>query len=505
MTCRIKDIVTDENEARVNKAFDKAKQYQEDLKSAGQRSVDELKALKSSGQQFAVNTKDAAVNAYLNMNWRTKRPDLTLLFELVLLIVLAVILYHTWPFLTGRAKPGFSKAQFNRAMKLPETAFSIEELAKVNLEVKALSDYAGYFKNNPYSMANSGIKDLLVSVAILPFLIFFIQFVLPPFVFLYILWFMWRYWPYVFAAGWGWFVAMYSYFTTLAEGKLGCKWYIRFVTGWDCETPDFYEYYSNWKREYIDMPVYYEKLAYVQKYFWAKTEYIEKPWRKYVVLPLERYKIKAEYAKKIYLERSIEVFLKKLRDMYPQYYTMPRDQFYQWLLGNNKQMAHMYQDAMLTKDKLAGRPFRGQTDDGEDCDCPGEDTPVSVVTASLQEQKDDAIHDVSMLVNTTHKLFNGVQRAAELTAPSCENVDKVINNRKSIASSILVTLVVACIVMYVYSSVYGAPVWVMSVLAPTSQYVMRGANVVASGQSYWSLPLLYGGVFVSLMLLVRFY
>ena len=136
--------------------------YGIELAQAGQKAAHDIANIKPEAKR-RLREK---VDAYTTMSWRRRRPDLALLVEILLLLVILVIIYYSLPYLTGKVKPGFTQEQFSAATKIPETAYSIEELAKVDLEVRALKDYAAYFNSNPYSLKNSGIYDLFVSVAL---------------------------------------------------------------------------------------------------------------------------------------------------------------------------------------------------------------------------------------------------------------------------------------------------------------------------------------------------
>ena len=492
--CRTRDRISKSNKTVADRIKKQISDYKNDLVASGRKGLEDMSKFRARSAKELKDTKDNIANTYLGMRWRRKRPDVTLLAEIMLVVFLAIILYYVWPYITGSAKPGFSKAQFLRATKIPETAFSIEELAKVNLEVKALHDYAGFFKSDPYSMTNSGVYDLMVSTAIFPLVMFFIQFVLPPFVVGYIVWFIIRFWPYVIRAAWGWFIAMYRYFTRLIQGKLGCKWYIRMVTGWSCNSPNFYQYFVTWRRRYIDMPIYYEKLRYIQKYYWAKRVYYEIPYRKYITLPYKRYKVKAKFAKRVYVDRSIEVFLKKLRDMYPQYYTMPRDEFYKWLLSNNKHLAGTYAKAMQAKAQIEGRPYRSITEQGKQCTCPATKTPLRALKKSLQKQKERGADDLDNLIKVTNKIYDKANAISDAVDPDCGKVDTVIKHRKSIAGTVLICIVVTLIALYMYSAYFGTPVWLKLITVPAGQYVSQGTSLVLRGKLYYSIPLLYLGL-----------
>ena len=502
--CKAKKIVSKQNKAISDKLTDQVSTYKNQLKVSGAAGLQKISQARAEAAQAVKKGRAKVTGAYLNMPWRKKRPDVTLLAELALVLALAAILYYCWPYLTGTAKAGFSKEQFQRAAKLPETAFSVEELAKVKLEVKAFQDYAAYFKNNPYSLANNGIYDLMVSVAILPFIMFFVQFVLPPLVLAYIIWFIIRFWPYVFSAMWGWFLALYDYFTSLVQGKVGCKWYIKMVTGWSCRSVNFYDYVVRWRRRYIDIPIYYEKLSYVRRFQQARDEYYTKPLRKYVTLPIKRYGIKAQYAKKLYVDRSVDVFLKELAATYPQYYTMPKAEFYKWLLGQNKHLAGMYVKAVRTKEQIEGRSYKSLTKSGKACTCPGSKTPVKVLTQALDQQADEGKADVDTLVKATQQTYDKINKVAEATDPDCGKIDAVIENRRGISMGALGGICAGLLVCYMISSYFGTPVWLKRIITPTQQYVLRGASVVASGNSYFSLPILYLSLAVVSFVLIRF-
>jgi len=264
------------------------------------------------------------------------RPDIVFLAVIGFALISAFALYGLAPYFQTVAPPIYTATQLEMAKNLPESAFTLDEISKVDLEVKGLESHASYFTSNPYSLANSGIYDLLLSVAILPLVMFFIMFVLPPLILAYGIWFMLRFWPYVMHASWGWFLAMYSYFNDLIQGKLGCKWYIRMVTGWRCRNPNFNTYVTTWRRRYVDRPVYEERLKYMQTFVWAKRKFYDIPLEKYINLPLKKLMLTLKYAKKIYIDRAFDIFLKTLKKNYPIYYERPRDEFYNWLLEKNK-------------------------------------------------------------------------------------------------------------------------------------------------------------------------
>lgn len=498
-TCKARKEIANYHTSVANKLTTKIGDIKRSLSDGGKKGIQDIKKVKKRAQSALDDKKNKLKNMYLGQSWRSKRPDVTLFVEVVFMIILAVIMYYAWPYITGTVKPAFNKEQFSKAAKLPESAFNINDLAKVNAEAQSLRDYAGFFKSDPYSPANSGVYDLMVNVAIMPMIIFFVQFVLPPFVIAYLIWFIVKFWPHVFAALYGWLVAMYKYFTKLIQGKVGCKWYIRMVTGWKCSSPNFYQYYVNWRRRYIDRPIYYEKLKYIKRYHAARNKYYIVPWRKYITIPRRRYKVKAEFAKKLYVDRAIEVFLKKLRAMYPQYYTMPRNEFYKWLLGNNRHAAGMYAKAIQAKAQIEGKTYRSLTKNGKQCTCPGTKTPYKMVKNTVNKQVKKAISDVDGLISATNKIYDTVTAVKTHTTPTCATTDKVINNRRVIAGTTISVIIISIIALYLFSSTYGTPSWLKNIISPTKKYIVRGMSLVSIGNSYWSLPLIYLAAFVAVL------
>ena len=375
------------------------------------------------------------------------RPDLVFLAHVLVFIVALIIVFLALPYVTGTVKVGFNQEQFIKATKLPASAYNLEEMAKVNMNVKAFTDHKAYFNDGgPYSDVNSGLKDLTRANTAIPMLVFFLQFVLPPLALGYIIWFVYTYFKYVYQAAWGWFLTLYDYFTTLIEGRLGCKWYIRFVTGWDCETPQFGAYVARWKKKYIDQPVYYEQLKYIAEYKAAKEKYITAPFKSYISDPLNRTLIKAEYLQKVYIDRTFEVALKKIRDSYNN------STVFNWsrLLGN----VH----GGLTKDMLT-KGYESNTITGDTCECPA---TIDTIDGKISQIKDTAAH----LSDTATDAKETIAATIKDMPRSCDIAEATINNRASLMGSLLLLIILMFIIGYVYTWTYGTPVIVKNLISP---------------------------------------
>ena len=266
---------------------------------------------------------------------RIDNPDISLLIEIVAICSFCLLLYFIWPYLSADNSIIFSKADLLDAKNIPSNSFSVGEMTKINNEVDALSKYFEYFKSAPYSLESQGIPELARGVIFLPIIAFVATFVVPPIIALYILWFVFKYWKMVIEATWGWFVMMYEYGTGLIEGKLGCKWYIKMVTGWGCHSPSFQTYFDEWRKTYIEVPAYHEKLAYVDKYTATKAKYISIPKLKYIDTPLDQLDAEGTYLKELAIDRTGSGFLRNLAKLHNVLYEKPRDQIYKWIINDN--------------------------------------------------------------------------------------------------------------------------------------------------------------------------
>jgi hypothetical protein len=481
LVCQLNDVIA-------QKASEKAKAMQSGLNDKvtqlRQSITAQHEALKSSITEKTAelkSQKDKAVAGVSQLysstpiaEWRSARPDLTLLVEITLLVIILMMLYSVWPYLSAANSHIFSKEQYLRASMLSESDYSINELGKIKTELQALTDYFKYFDSPPYSPENQGIYDLNKGVIFLPIISFVIIYIVPPFVILYIIWFIWNYWRYVIAAVWGWFLMLYHYGSKLVECKLAEKWYIRMVTGWGTGCPDFGQYFNAWRRQYVDIPVYYEKLKYIQEYYAAKLKYYTIPKRYYIDLPRERYKIKTQYLEKVYVDRATEVFLKKLVDWYHTYYELPRDELYRYLLGSDKNLKNIVTKADQTQKQVRGLAYTSTTPSGSTCTCPGMQTPMKIVGEMVSTDINLAKDDLQTAVQKVKQLYDNihaVRQKPRVHLSACQMADKVVNNRNQIYFGVIGAILLFFLLLYGYTSVYGTPNWFYSIIAPTWQFV----------------------------------
>ncbi len=415
------------------------------VKTAGENAIKDITERGRSKYKFLNSTLSGLDALYSFISGaKSTRPDLIFFRNVLIFLAAVVIVYYALPRLSGSANVGFSKEQFDKATKLPQTAFNIEEQAKVNMEVKAFEDHRKFFDDGgAYDPKNAGVHEIGRTAVALPMLVFFLQFVLPPLAIGYIVWFVLTYWRYVIAALWGWFEAMYSYFTTLIQGRLGCKWYIKWVTGWKCRSPVFSEYVVAWRKKFIDGPVYAEKIKYINQYYAAKERYVTKPYKKYIDDPIERRKINAEYAKLVAADRTVEVILKKSRDTY--------DSNQGWF-GSNNLLSRAYGSLFGTVKTVPDELINGYdstTITGEECKCPG----------------------AKQAVNKAADMIGKIAPSTQPVVPTvhlCDKADKIINNKASITGTLIVIILAVLIGVYYYTWTFGTPVFVKNLISHTN-------------------------------------
>jgi hypothetical protein len=299
-----------------------------DIASVRARAVNDLKNFKVRTEGKIIKTPFGGVYRYFKL-----RPDVTFLLAVIAVLVGAIMVYQFLPYFKSNT-PKYTTEQITRASKLTMNDFTVKELATAELKTAATKAHRSMFVSRPYSLENSGVYSMVKGSAILTIVIFFLMYILPFLLIAYGIWFIIRYFPYVWAAAWGWFVAMYKYFSTKIEGTLGCKWYIRLAMGWRCRrNVNFMDYFNAWKRQYIDRPVYIESLNYLKFYIRGKRKYIEEPYERYIRVPLETTLVYLKYLKRIYIDRVMAVLLGKLRSLNGKYVQKPREEFYYDKLG----------------------------------------------------------------------------------------------------------------------------------------------------------------------------
>jgi hypothetical protein len=194
---------------------------------------------------------------------RHDRPDLFFILELLILFFLGFSLYH-WVSLFAYLANNASD-YITRDWTISDITY--EQLQHVEDVQQAWMDwYKFFYRQDPYSPEVMGDSYIELGNLIRPFITFFIFYIAPSMVVGYIVWFFIKYYTYVIAAIWGWYVMLYTYVCKKIECKLAEKWYIRFVTGWKKCSPSFSKYIMEWYRRFIQRPLREQQIGYLKTY-----------------------------------------------------------------------------------------------------------------------------------------------------------------------------------------------------------------------------------------------
>ncbi len=524
MTCKLRD--------KMSSLITKAKNYKKQKSPAPPASTtsttntlsnmlnQKTKALKEkavSAQNEAIAKLDQQLNDLENKSMNTityylsqifgSSPDVIFFVEVVLVILLLILFIKMLPRLNGLFKKTlpYSDAEFQEAQNLPMSSFTVGEMAKVNMEVKSLDDYLAYFSRNPCELESSGAMDLQRASAILPFIMFFIQYMMPPLVIGYIIWFIIKFWPFVIDAIYGFAAALYDYFTTKIENKLGCRWYIRMITGWGCSDVSFDSYLNSWRSTYIDRPIYYQKLKYLQKMQQAKEDYYIKPYHQYITLPIQRAQINLEFAKKLYIDRALLHIQNTGQSL------KVKGQIEGQKLQEKTKQAS---DAIINKQtqikaQVTGESYPSKTKSGKPCKCPSQTTGPSLVSEYIHKIADNLNRvktesDMKNVIDEIDQLYQQVDQQTNSNLNkgiSCQDVDNVISNRKIYARNTLLLIIASLILLTVYSVIRGKPVWLQSLLSKTASYNLNGQLVFKRANM---LPFFYIFMVIVILLLIMF-
>jgi len=455
--------------------------------------VQHIKKIRKTGHKMAGHLKKEVEDTSF-MKWAKKRPDMVFLLVITLIAALIGVLTVAWPYLPKWSKTFFTKEQYLSAMLNPTNSVSIKEAGEIALERQSLRDYLNFFKSRPYSLANTGLMDMIRGVIYLPIISFMLIFVFPPLTIAYIIWFIITYWRPVKAAGWGWFLMIYHYSKRVIECKLGEYWVISLLTGWHPCKPDFSKYFRIWRHRYIDRPIYYEKLRYIKAYHEAKKKYYTDPKKKYVDTPRAKYEIKLEFAKRLYLDRAAKVFMAGLIKTHDLLIGKPGKTWDQWLKKNNKHLASVHAKVTQTHAQLHGKPYRSVTPSGKVCTCPPSKTPLKLLKNAVKENIKNGHEGISHLVKRTNEIYDHLHKNTgknlkdlKKDIPNCETVDRVVSHRNRIFLGIVLTLISVAVVLGGWSLVYGTPSWLYSIISPTSHIIQRGSSIISvMGPGNWT-------------------
>lgn len=277
---------------------------------------------------------------------RYSRPEYFFLLELVILLFFAFSAYH-WYSLYAYIF-NYSPNFIDNNWDISDIPF--DQVEKIEVVRKSWLDWYEYFYRNGMETANNQAnKFMLLGNLLRPIIMDTIQYIIIPMAIGYIVWFTIKYYEYVIAAVWGYFIMMYSFVTKKIECTLAKKWYIQFVTGWKKCSPSFGKYLSDWFNRFVLRPLRQEQLNYMRAFdelkTWRKrTSSFTIIWEGIKEAISNIWKMILDAIKKIYM--FIYNFFKSLGDLFLTVYN-----FFISLFGFN---------------------YKSETNTGESCECDNE-------------------------------------------------------------------------------------------------------------------------------------
>jgi hypothetical protein len=336
---------------------------------------------------------------------RSKNPEFFFLLEIIIILFLAFSLYNWFSFYSYIANysPNFIENQWNIA-DIP-----YDELQKIEIVRESwLQWYTYYYRNGIQTAEEQAYFYMNLGNLTRPLIIDTITYVILPMSIGYVVWFCIKYYDYVLAATWGWFIMMYSFMTKKVECTLAKKWYIQFVTGWKKCSPSFSKYMTDWYVRFIQRPLRQEQLNYMRAYdefqIFQRKNSLSVLWDGF----------KNAFANMLAL---IKKSFRQLYDMIHKFFTS---------LG--KLLLTIYQFVL----SIFGVAYKSESSTGEDCKC--ENPPVDPIESIK----------TSIMGTPTHKhpppqsaagADSGVSQPQTPPAPKCKD-------------SLFIDIFIVCIVLY---------------------------------------------------------
>jgi hypothetical protein len=326
--------------------------------------IDNKKVTLLSKIQDKLERQKQHINATIIQPHQTqRRTNMAMMFyvDLSLTIVLGLFLYKIYPMLKSIiSRPAFTKEQYDQALKMPETAYSREDLRLAAEYRKSFQDWKDFYKkDDAFSDYNVGTTEIQRGSTLREPVRFMIQYVIPYVILAYVVWFLVKYIKYVIAAIWGFFVMVYQFVTKKITCKLAEKWYIRLGTGWSRCHPKFNQYVDKWQRNYITRPVAQERITYLKGVHGVKAKYGDKP---HLTLWNRLWDWLYDW-KRIYLDQPLQELYLQLIGFHPVYVVQP----YELLASREK-------------------AYDSKTKSGKVCKCPPRKTAYRKLKTYLETQ-----------------------------------------------------------------------------------------------------------------------
>ena len=472
--CKLSDKVEIDNEKFINKTKKKINKSISDNLTKVKKNTNKI-------NDKILEKKKTIENTIIKPYTQNKSKNKALLFiiDICIVIVLGLFSYKMYPLVKKyfKGKQKYTAEQYKKAQELPETAYSREELRKVQEFRKSFQDWIDYYKQESgFSDSNLGKFEIQTGNLLRGPFIFIIQYVAPFVIVAYMIWFIIKYIKYVIAAIWGFFIAIYQFITKKITCTLAEKWYIRLVTGWEECDPKFSQYLNSWQNNYIKRPIAQERINYLRSIQQARQQYqlnygAFSPYR-YGMNLLNTFLDWFKNLKLIYIDLPLNELYLQIIDFHPTYIVKPYS-----MLGD---------DLTEKTDKIKGDSYPSKTKKGKVCKCPPRKTlykkldtylkDIPKKTTELSDSITRKTRNISNITkNTTNKLKDTELYDNINKLTSCDTYDnalnKTIENSKNIGKITWIILFLITIAIVVYSIFFQYPNWIKKIMSPVFVYV----------------------------------
>lgn len=370
------------------------------------------------GVEFTKKTPIYKAFDYVAVN----NPDLVFLGKIIFVLVTSGLVYLLYQWLVHHKTPTFGLDRLKtNILNMGSNDVPLSVINNAQIESDALKQHSDLFGNQPFSLENLGVYELVRGVLILPFLVFFIHYILPFISLIYIGWFLYNYMGYILRAIGGFITEVaIKYMIRFAVCKIAS-----IIPFFKFPCPSLSGYIMDWKQEYIDKPVYEEKVKYFKRYYIQKLKYYNMPKEMYINQTIEKGKIKTEYGSK---------FLTRCKDV-----------FYQHFMKNKQKIDNNYN---IVENKTSG------------------------IVNNVYNKLPHSYNPFK-----TERPCNQSNNSPMSVNSICSSIDKKYSTFRIMFGLILCLISFIFVGAFLYCRIYGVPMWLYDYIGPLYRYQLSDNNM----------------------------
>jgi hypothetical protein len=306
---------------------------------------------------------------------RTKNPEFFFLLELVIILFLSFSVYKWFSFYLKIAN--FTPNLMENQWDITQIPYDQVERLEIVRE-SWLKWYAYFYREGIAKAEEQALYYMNLGNTIRPLVLDTYQYIIIPLSIGYIVWFCIKYYEYVIAAAWGWFIMMYSFMTKKVECTLAKKWYIQFVTGWKKCSPSFSKYLRDWYVRFIQRPLRQEQLNYMRAYdelkLFQRKSSLNVLWDG--------------------IKNAIESLFKIIKQMFQKLYNI----IYNFFASIGQLFLKIYNFIL----SLFGISYKSESTTGESCDCDNNTSKSNESKSNESKSKSNSPENPNNTSNTSN-------------------------------------------------------------------------------------------------------